>query len=117
VHSILTATQGINYYRCRLREPQLDISEYITYLVFMKNIQYTIRNIPQPVDRVIRKRSKQSGKSFNQTVIDLLSLQTFGTTEVSEEFDFDWLFNENTLDESFDEAIEDISKIEENIWK
>lgn len=39
----------------------------------MKAIQYTIRNIPAPVDRYLRKRSKQSGKSLNQVIIDELS--------------------------------------------
>ena len=83
----------------------------------MANIQYTIRNIPSPVDKVIRKRSKQTGKSFNQTVVELLSLQTFGTTEISEDSNFDWLFNKNTLDNNFDKAIKDISQVDENLWK
>ncbi len=83
----------------------------------MSNIQYTIRNIPLSVDKVIRKRSKQTGKSFNQTVVDLLSLQTFGTTEISETPNFDWLFNKNTLDNNFDKAIKDISHIDESLWK
>ena len=83
----------------------------------MSNIQYTIRNIPEPVDRVIKKRSKQYGRSFNQTVIDLLSLQTFGTTELPKDDNFDFLFNKNTLDDSFDEAINDISKVDKKMWK
>ena len=58
----------------------------------MGKIQYTIRNIPEPVDQVIRKRAASSGKSFNQTVIDLLSLQTFGTIEPQPDDNFDWLF-------------------------
>jgi len=83
----------------------------------MSNIQYTIRNIPSPVDKVIRKRSKQTGKSFNQTVVDLLSQQTFGTTEISEDTNYDWLFNRNTLDNNFDKAIKDMSQVDEAIWK
>ncbi len=83
----------------------------------MTKIQYTIRNIPSPVDKAIKKRSKQSGKSFNQTVVDLLSLQTFGTTSVPDNQDFDWLFNKNTLDHNFDRAIEDISQIDDKLWK
>lgn len=83
----------------------------------MTNIQYTIRNIPPSVDKVIRKRSKQTGKSFNQTVVDLLSLQTFGTTEPKPETNFDWLFNQNTLDTSFDETIQNLSKPDEKIWQ
>jgi len=82
----------------------------------MSKIQYTIRNIPPNLDKVIRKRSVQSGKSFNQTVVDLLSLQTFGTTDIPEDKDFNWLFNKNTLDESFDEAINNVSLIDKSIW-
>lgn len=35
--------------------------------------QYTIRNIPEPVDRYLRRRARQSGKSLNQIIIDELS--------------------------------------------
>ena len=90
---------------------------YKAYNVYMNKIQYTIRNIPPAVDKVIKKRSKQSGKSFNQTVVDLLSLQTFGTTKVPTDNNFDWLFGANTLDESFDEAIKDLSQIDEKLWQ
>ena len=85
----------------------------------MKKIQYTIRNIPPAVDQVIKKRSKQSGKSFNQTVVDLLSLQTFGTTNIPDDDDFDWLFGagKGSLGAEFDEAIKDISKPDPKLWK
>lgn len=83
----------------------------------MPSIQYTIRNIPPSVDKVIKKRSKQSGKSFNQTVVDLLSLQTFGSLEVPSDHNFDWLFNKKTLDQSFDQAIENLSQIDEKLWR
>jgi uncharacterized protein (UPF0128 family) len=82
----------------------------------MNSIQYTIRNIPPVVDQVIRKQAKLEGKSFNQTVVDLLSLQTFGTTEPKEDDNFDWLFNTGTLDAGFDEAIADLSRIDEALW-
>lgn len=38
--------------------------------------QYTIRNIPVEVDRVLKQRAKQLGKSFNQVVVDALSAGT-----------------------------------------
>lgn len=82
----------------------------------MSKIQYTIRNIPPVLDRVIRKRSAQSGKSFNQTVVDLLALQTFGTTKPPIDDNFDWLYGADTLDESFDEAIKELSQIDEKQW-
>ena len=34
--------------------------------------QYTIRNIPQRVDRVLRQRVRESGKSFNQVALEAL---------------------------------------------
>lgn len=39
----------------------------------MKAIQYTVRNIPEPVDRYLRKRAKISGQSLNQVIVDELS--------------------------------------------
>lgn len=89
----------------------------MAYIVYMAAIQYTIRNIPPSVDKVIRKRSKQSGRSFNQTVVELLSLQTFGTTDLPTENGFDWLFNKKTLDKSFDEAIESMSQVDKKLWR
>lgn len=87
------------------------------YNVCMSNIQYTIRNIPPAVDMVVRKRAKQSGKSFNQTVVDLLSLQVIGTTSTDTDTGFDWLFGQNTLDDQFDDAISDMSKVDETLWR
>jgi hypothetical protein len=83
----------------------------------MTKIQYTIRNIPPVVDKVIRKRSKQSGKSFNQTVIDLLALQTLGTTKPLADDNFDWLYGADTLDESFDEVIKDLTQVDKKLWR
>ena len=35
--------------------------------------QYTIRNIPTRIDKTLRKRARDTGKSFNQTVLDALA--------------------------------------------
>lgn len=82
----------------------------------MSNIQYTIRNIPPAVDGVLRKRATQTGKSFNQTVVELLTLQAFGTTEPPVDDSFSWLYGKNTLDKSFDYTIKNLSAIDEKLW-
>ena len=82
----------------------------------MSSIQYTIRNIPPAVDGVIRKRSKQTGKSFNQTVVELLTLQAFGTLRPPTDNSFDWLYGKNTLDKSFDDTIKKISAVDKKLW-
>lgn len=39
----------------------------------MKTIQYTVRNIPEPVNHYLRKRARLSGKSLNQVIVEELS--------------------------------------------
>ncbi|MBI3534758.1 MAG: hypothetical protein HY072_04655 [Deltaproteobacteria bacterium] len=34
--------------------------------------QYTIRNIPNQVDQILRRRAKMAGKSFNQVILEAL---------------------------------------------
>ncbi len=34
--------------------------------------QYTIRNIPIRVDQILRRRAKETGKSFNQVALEAL---------------------------------------------
>ncbi len=84
----------------------------------MSKIQYTIRGIPQPVDQVIRKRAAQSGKSFNQTVVELLTLQTFGEKQITKMKTVDDLFGKGGeyLDEDFDKAIAGFDEIDMDWW-
>ena len=83
----------------------------------MSTLQYTIRNIPEPVDRAMRKRAKLSGKSFNQTVVDTLTAATVGSSGKGTKETFDWMFNTGTLDDDFEEAIGDMSRIDPELWK
>ena len=84
----------------------------------MSKIQYTIRGIPPTVDQIIRKRAKREGRSFNETVVRILSTETIGDrdNEVTGANIFDRLKGANTLDNTFDESIQDQSKIDESLW-
>jgi plasmid stability protein len=35
--------------------------------------QYTIRNVPAHVDRALRRRAREAGKSFNQVALEALA--------------------------------------------
>jgi plasmid stability protein len=37
-------------------------------------MQYTIRNIPKEVDRALRRRAKQQGRSLNEVLLDALAV-------------------------------------------
>ncbi len=72
----------------------------------MSSIQYTIRRIPEPVDKALRRRAKQTGKSFNQTVVDALK-QAAGVSRHKKRYtDLDWFIGGRTIDEEeFDKAM------------
>jgi plasmid stability protein len=43
-------------------------------------MQYTIRNIPRDVDRALRRRAREEGKSLNEVAVDALR-RALGLTE------------------------------------
>ena len=103
---------------CKPGYVALVICAYIVYNVGMSKIQYTIRSVPLQLDQVLKKRAKQSGKSFNQTVIETLSQETFGSPNPPKTADsFDWLFGAGKLDEAFYEAIAEMSKPDPELWQ
>ncbi|MCY4011070.1 MAG: hypothetical protein OXF30_03380 [Candidatus Saccharibacteria bacterium] len=84
----------------------------------MKKLQYTIRNIPPDVDQIIRKRAQRTGKSFNTTVIEALTIQTLGSTDIkkAKKNIFTRLQGINSLDDDFDQAIKEQSEIDDKLW-
>ncbi len=71
----------------------------------MHTIQYTIRNVPEPVDRYLRKKSRLSNKSLNQVIIDELSEKVAAPTEPVGTA-LDWLIGSG-LDEATLKALEE----------
>jgi plasmid stability protein len=88
-----------------------------TYNVYMHTIQYTIRGIPQDLDRVIRKKAERSGKSFNATVVEALTRALDLDNSDKKQSIFDRLPGSTTLDQAFFDAIEAQSQIDPEMWK
>ena len=97
---------------------EVDNIACIAYYIFMKKLQYTIRNIPPAVDRVIRKRAQRAGKSFNATVVEALTIQTLGGSDIrkAKRDIFDRLQGANSLDGDFDRAVKEQSEIDGELW-
>ncbi len=72
----------------------------------MKAIQYTIRNIPTPIDRYLRKRAQLSGRSLNQVIIDELS-HTAGVDKDSLLGSLDWFIGSGTIGDDVTQALEE----------
>ncbi len=79
----------------------------------MKTPQYTIRNIPEAVDRYLRKRARLSGQSLNQVVIEELS-ERAGLTKGSLRESLDWFIGSGIDDETI-QALEEDDKIQKEL--
>lgn len=65
------------------------------YNVCMNSIQYTVRNIPEPVDKVLRDMAARKRQSFNQTVVDALQKATGVGGKPSLHDELDWFIGSN----------------------
>jgi hypothetical protein len=79
-----------------------------------RDIQYTVRGIPQEVDRALRKKTAQRKLSLNQVVVEEL---TAVTTGVRKRADFRDITGQWTPDPAFDEIIASQRQIDPDKWK
>lgn len=84
----------------------------------MSKIQYTIRGIPEETDKKLRQRAERYGKPFNTIVVETLNKELFGVKNPKhrKQNALEKLWGANTLDEKFDEAIKDQSRIDPKLW-
>jgi len=83
----------------------------------MKTHQYTIRGVPERVDKLLRAKARESHKSLNQIALE--AIQTgLGEPAVQKlNHDFDFLFGTWVEDPAFDEAMKYFDRIDEEMWK
>jgi hypothetical protein len=79
-----------------------------------REIQYTIRGIPQEVDRALRRKATQRKVSLNQIIVEEL---TAGTTGVRKRADFRDIAGQWTPDPAFDEIIATLRQIDPEKWQ
>ncbi len=79
-----------------------------------RGIQYTVRGIPQEVDRALRRKAAQRKLSLNQLIVEELTAGTIGTRKRA---DFHDLAGQWTPDPAFDEIIATQRQIDPDKWK
>ncbi|MGH2638189.1 MAG: hypothetical protein ACRDF4_02725 [Rhabdochlamydiaceae bacterium] len=91
----------------------IDMCMHECYHACMTTIQYTIRNVPRPVDRYLRKRAQLSGKSLNQIIVEELSEKV---TDVSEPVgdSLGWFFGSG-IDDATLRALEQEDKTQKEL--
>jgi hypothetical protein len=79
-------------------------------------MQYTIRNIPAHLDARVREVARNENLSLNQAVIEVMSRGVSGDRPVAGSEELASLSGSWVEDPAFDEAMESISEIDEELW-
>jgi len=69
--------------------------------------QYTIRGVPEAVDRVLREQARKTGKSLNEAALDALRRGA----------GMDHLIGKWEDDPQFERAIADQDVVDEELWR
>jgi plasmid stability protein len=82
-----------------------------------RTLQYTVRNIPDHVDRALRRKADEEGKSLNEVLRDAL-IREAGQVEPTPRYtDLDALAGTWIDDPGFDETIRAQDQVDESLWR
>jgi hypothetical protein len=95
----------------------IDMQANSAYNACMKKIQYTIRQIPSRLDSLIKERAAKEGKSVNETVLEVLKTGLGVNDEPVRYSDLDDLAGTWVHDPEFDKAVEEMDRIDPEMWK
>lgn len=91
-------------------------SEYTACMKSSQKRQYTIRNISPQLDKELRKKISESGKSLNEAVLDTLKRGVGLTDQPIVHHDLDPLIGTWKEDPEFEEAIRQQDQIDPRLW-
>ncbi len=80
-------------------------------------MQYTIRQIPEQIDRLVRQQAKKTNKSLNAVLLAILKRGVGVADEPVEYHDLDELAGSWETDPDFDAAMEAFESVDEELWK
>jgi hypothetical protein len=80
-------------------------------------VQYTIRQVPEEVDRKLREQAVREGASLNYVVLDALASSAGVNGQPAEFHDLDNLAGTWVEDKAFDDAMKAFDQVDEDLWK
>lgn len=87
------------------------------YTAYTKCMQYTIRGLPARLDKLIRRRAKEEGKSLNTVAVEAL-MEAFGLRgSVPTRRDLGSLAGSWVEDPAVDEALAEQRTIDDEMWR
>ena len=81
------------------------------------SMQYTIRSVPDAIDRAVRQRARREDKSLNAVVVEALARGLELDTKPAEYTDLDHLIGTWQEDPGFDDAVAEFERVDEDAWK
>ncbi len=79
--------------------------------------QYTIRAVPDAIDRAVRQRARSEAKSLNTVIIEAMARGLEVDDEPTLYTDLDHLIGTWQEDPEFDRAIAAFERIDEDSWR
>ncbi len=87
------------------------------YTAYTKCMQYTIRGLSARLDKLIRRRAKEEGKSLNTVAVEAL-MEAFGLRgSVPAHRDVGSLAGSWVEDPAVDEALQEQRSIDDEMWR
>ncbi len=80
-------------------------------------MQYTLRNVPQRLDELMRQKAREQDKSLNEVAIDALSRAFELTGEPLKHRDLGDIAGTWETDREVDRALADQRRIEPELWR
>ncbi len=80
-------------------------------------MQYTIRAVPDAIDRAIRQRARREARSLNAVVIDALAHGLTLDAAPVRHTDLDPLIGTWQDDPDFDRAVAEFERVDDESWK
>ena len=96
----------------------VDMQAYRAYIAgtMSRKIQYTIRDVPKPVDDALRRLAVREGASLNRIALQALEAAS-GAASGARHHDLDELAGTWVRDPAFDRAVAAFDRADERLWK
>lgn len=80
-------------------------------------MQYTLRNVPEHLDRLLRERAREEGKSLNQMMLELLGHALGLAEEAPPRRDLSDVAGTWVEDPETDQALAEQRRVDEELWR
>ena len=83
----------------------------------MSGIRYTICSVPEHVDRALRQRAVETGRSLNAIVLETLERGLARVGEQVVHHDLDFLIGTWQEDPAFDAVVAEFERVDDELWQ